>query len=105
MAFAAEPIGTGNRKVRVGKQVRNGAARRRRLAYLVAAFENVHPLRTMRAVRPTSAKFAVVVVVVAVRAENANAHVPAGCYPVQLHHLTSQAGLGHYAASVVQDRM
>lgn len=82
MAFSTESIRTISAEVRIGKKIRDQLPRRRSLAEFVTPLQDVRPLRAMRAVGSYAAKFAIVVAVMAIRAEDLRAHRPPRRYSV-----------------------
>src|SRR5271155_2929730 len=93
-------IGDGRKKIQDGAS-RTGGGRKagRYLAELVTAFQNMRKLGTVRSTRSSTAKFPIIVAVVAVRAENALSDwTPLGA-AVQIPHELEQAGLGQSTPS------
>ena len=105
VAFLAESVGANGAQIGRWKENGNGLAGQRRLTHLVAAFENMCPTGTVRAVGAGSAEFSVVIAVVAVRAEDLHAHQAPLCDAVEVEHVGAQAWLRQRAAARVGDRM
>lgn len=105
VTLAAKCVGTVHAEIGAGKQIRDAQPRTGSLAELVAALQNVRPLRSMRTIRPAAAKLAIVVAVVAIGAENLSSHKPPLRDAVQIQHVVSQTGLRQRAAANVRHRM
>src|SRR5215469_14402467 len=86
-------------------QIRNRQTGRWRLAHIVAPLENVRILRSVRTIGSRAAGFAIVVAVVAVRAENAGAHGAALAVAIQFEQVGAQAGLRKWAAAIMHHGM
>lgn len=95
VAFGTQRIGSVDADVGVRERIRDVPTRRYRLAHLVAALENMRPLRAVRTVWSVTAKLAIIVAVVAVRTKDPRSHVPSGSDSVRLQHLGSEARLGN----------
>jgi hypothetical protein len=93
VAFAAHRIRPVHAQVGILKQICDQLARRYRLIEFIAAFQNVGPLGTMRTIRPGTPKLAIVVAVVAVRAEYLRSYRAPLRYPIEIQHRSQQAGL------------
>ena len=76
MALRAHAVRSVQAEVWIRKCIGDQASRRRGLAELVIVLEDVRVHRTVRAVRPRSAEFAIVVAVVTIGAENLQSHEP-----------------------------
>lgn len=83
-AHRIRPLRTG---IRIRISIRHRSARRRGLAELVIPFQNVGVARPMRPVRSRSAKFPVVITIVAVDAEDAHADKPGGGGAILIQHV------------------
>ena len=105
VALAAKRIGPIHTEVGERKRIGDQLTRRGRLAELVAALEDVRPTRTVRAVRSSAAKFAIVVAVVAVAAEDLCAHAAALRDAIQIQHVAEQTGLRKRTAARMSHRM
>ncbi len=99
-------IGNGGKKVRDCAS-RSGCWRKSwgDLAELVTALKNMRELRTVRAVGSGASEFAIVVAIVAVRAENAGAHRAPLRMPVQVPHELQQTWLRQRALALLHHRM
>src|SRR5208282_1581479 len=94
VALSAQGIGADDAEIRTGKEIDDQQTGSGGLAELVAAFENVRPLRAVGAVRSGAAEFAIVIAVVAVSAEDLDAHGASRSRSVLVQHEGAQAGLG-----------
>ena len=102
MALAAHRIGAIDAEIGRGIEVRNALPGARRLTEFVAALQQMVPFRPVWSARTCAAEFAIVVAVVAVRAVNLHAHGPALRAPIQLPHISQQAGLWQTTAAGMQ---
>src|ERR1035438_8344984 len=105
MALAAQSIGSNNAQIGTGKEIGNQLTWRGGLAEFVAALQNMSPLGPMRTARTRAPEFAIVIAVVAIGAENLNAHGAAAADAVQVQHIRQQAGLWQRAAPVMHHGM
>ena len=105
MALGAQRVRPIHGQIWAREQVSNQLAGRRGLAEFIVTFEQVQILRSVRTVRAAAAEFPIVVAVVAVRAEDAVAHVTSGRGSIQIQHLGAQTRLWQRTASVVSDRV
>lgn len=105
VTLSAKRIRTIDAEIRIGEEVVDQLARRRRLAEFIAALKNVRPLRAMRTIRSQAAKFAIVIAVVAIGAENLRPHAAPLCNSVEIEHVAQQARLRQRAAPHVSHRM
>lgn len=87
VAFAAKRVRSVYAEVRIGKEIRDQLTGRWCLAELIPALQNMRPLGTVRTVRARSAKLAVVVAVVTIRAENLRSHASSLRDAVQIEHI------------------
>lgn len=85
MALRAHPIGSVKSKVWIRKRVGDQCAGSGGLTELIVVLKNMRVDRTVRTVRPRSAKLAIVVAVVAIGAENLEAHQTGGCAVLVQH--------------------
>ena len=99
VALRAERVRTVYAEIGAGIEVDDQHSRAGSLAEFVAAFQNVCPLRTMRTIRTGAPKFAIVIAVVAIGAENLHRHASSQGHPVQIQHIAQQAGLRQRTAS------
>jgi hypothetical protein len=105
VTLGAQRVIAGRREVRRKIQIGDRLSGDRCLAHIVAALENVRILRSMRTVRPRAPELAVVVAVMAIGAEDANAHGASLPGAIEIEHVRAQAGLRERAAAVVHHRM
>jgi len=93
---------------RIRQQIQNSTPRTRRrcdLAEFISPLQNMRILGTVRAIRSIPTKFAVVVTVVTVRAENARPHRSPLRLTVQVPYELEQAGLRQLAVAILHHRM
>jgi hypothetical protein len=70
-------------------------------AELVSTLKNVTELGSVWPVRPGAAEFPVVIAVVTIRAKDTRANSSRGVCPIEVQHLSAQAGLCQSALSIV----
>ena len=105
VALRAHGVGTLRAQIRRWKSVRDNSAGCGSLAHHIIPFQNVRVDGAMRARRPGSAKFPVVVAVVAIGAEDAGAHQPGGLRSIFIEHVGQQARLRKRAVAVMRHGM
>lgn len=93
VALAAHSVRTVHAEVGIAVEVGDELTGRDSLTEFVAAFENVSPLRSVRAVRSGAAEFAIVVSIVAVGTEDLVSHGAARSKAVEIEHIGHQTGL------------
>lgn len=93
VTLPTESIRTVRAQVRTPEQVGDHLARRHRLAQLIAALEDVGPLRSMGTAGPGAAEFAVIVAVVAIGTVDLRAHGAPLRGAIQDQHVGKQARL------------
>ena len=89
----------------LGKQIADQSARRRGLAELIIALEDMCVDRSMRAVGSGAAELAVVIAIVAIAAENSRSHRPRRGRAILIQHVDQQAGLRQRTRAIVRYRM
>ncbi len=95
VALRTHRVRPGDAGVGIGKRIRDQSARDCRLAELIVALEDVRVDRSVRTVRAGAAELAIVVAVMAVRAEQLRAHQRAQKpVPFSFNMFTSRLGCG-----------
>ena len=74
MALSAHAVGPIHSQIRIGEEISNPLPRSGGLAEFIAALQNVRPFRSMRTTWPLASELAIVVAIVAIRAENLRTH-------------------------------
>lgn len=106
MTLATHRIGALDAQIRVGIQVGNQLSGRGRLVKLVVALEDVLKRGSVRPAGTHSAKFPVIVTVMAITAEGLGSHrTPVRCAAAQIQHRRQQAGLRQLTAASMSDWM
>lgn len=105
VTLRAHSIRPGEGQVGSGKKVRDHSTRRRSLAELIVAFEDVRVVRSVRTVRPGAAELAIVVAVVAIGAEDARSHHARRRRSILIQQVQQEAGLRQGTGSIMSHRV
>jgi hypothetical protein len=105
VTLAAQRVWSINGHIRVGEEAVQQASGNGCHAELVSALKDVAEPGSVRPIRPGAAEFSVVIAVVTIRAKDAHANGSRGVCPIEVQHLSAQAGLSQRALSVVHHRM
>lgn len=105
VTLAAQRVWSINGHIRVGEEAVQQSSRNGCHAELVSTLKNVAEPGSVRAVRPGPAEFSVVIAVVTIRTKDARANGPRGVCPIEVQHLSAQAGLSQGALSIVHHRV
>ena len=100
VTFGAHAVGSTEAEVWVGEGVRNQSSWSCGLAKLIIVLKDVRVNRTVRTVRPEPAEFTIIIAVVAIAAENPDAH-QATCRAILIQHVGEQTGLLQRAQAIV----
>ena len=105
MALAAQAVGSSDAQIGIGKQIGDRLTRQGCLTEFIAALQNMSPFRPVGAVRTRAPKFAIVVTVVAIGAQNLGAHGAALADAIEVQHIWQQTGLRQGTAPDMNDGM